>query len=471
MKKLKLYSQVLIMLIRKFILRQNTGRVVRDFCEKMGIVYIKLAQILATQNFGNLFTEEDRQVLSSICDNCQPIDFAEIKAILEKEYGQKLVQVFESIDEEPIGSASISQVHKAVLKSGQTVAIKVRRQDITEGIEKDINRIRKYVRRFGGIFGFKNMTGGNKAFGMYLDWIKQETDFRHELENIKTYRDFAESVNGKIDGAKNIKVPKTYNELCSENIIVMEFIEAKTINKLPLTDENKSKIADALNTYLRLSFWALFNDQSIVFHGDPHGGNIYIDNAGNIGFLDMGLIFELSPNDVRQVREFFFNAYFGRAEALSNSLFRFGHFSEKEKREFRQETLAFCRKVKTMPVTKYFVEMMTVCFKYNIAPQDFLFKMSKAFVCLDGISVFSENPTKATELLRQQVIEYYIKSSINDGLDLAQKGLFFAPSLIQTTMEHGIAKGLAQKAIELKDMKEILEKNLNNCKDMLSLLE
>ena len=77
----------------------------------------------------------------------------------------------------------------------------------------------------------------------------------------------------------------------------MEFIKYKTLNQLELNEDNCNKIKTALNSYISSSLYAMFNGLPIVFHGDPHNGNIYIDESGNIGFLDMGLLFELSEED------------------------------------------------------------------------------------------------------------------------------------------------------------------------------
>lgn len=268
---MKLYFEILKLLFNKYIRRQKTGIAIKKFCEKMGVVYIKFAQILATQNFGELFTEEDRLELSGICDNCNVIDFSKIKDIIEKEYCKSIDEIFISIDEEPIGAASISQVHRAVLKNGDVVAVKVKRKDITNGVEKDIKRIKKLMYRFGKFVKFGNFIGGENALNLYLEWIYQETDFIHEIQNIKTYQEFSDSVNGKVENTKNIKVLKLYDDLCTENIIVMEYINSKTINKLELTEENSDKISVAINSYIKASFYALFNDKKIVFHGDPHG--------------------------------------------------------------------------------------------------------------------------------------------------------------------------------------------------------
>lgn len=250
--------QVMKLLFNKFVLRKNNGIAIKEFSEKMGVVYIKLAQMLATQNFGNLFTEKDRKMLSSICDNCNPISYDEIEEVLKQEYGTNLENIFSFIEHEPVGSASVSQVHRAILKTGEEVAIKIKRKDITRTIDEDIKRIRKIVHKFGKFVNFSNFTGGDHALDLYLEWIEQETDFVHEKENIKVYQNFADSVNGKVKDTKKIKVPKLYEDYSTDNIIVMEFVKGQTVNKLELTNENKTKINAALNSYIRSSFWQCF---------------------------------------------------------------------------------------------------------------------------------------------------------------------------------------------------------------------
>ena len=115
---MRLYFYGFIMLFERFVLRHSTGQSIRRFAEHMGVVYIKFAQILAMQNVGQLFTESDRAELATICDHCNPIEFAKIKQQLESEYKRPLTEIFRSIDEEPLGSASISQVHRAQVPFG-----------------------------------------------------------------------------------------------------------------------------------------------------------------------------------------------------------------------------------------------------------------------------------------------------------------------------------------------------------------
>lgn len=466
---MKLYIEVIKLLIGKFIFKRNNGILIKKFAIKNGIVYIKLAQMLATQNFGNLFTEKDRQMLSSICDDCNPISYNEVERILKKEFGNDLGKVFKCIEEEPVGAASVSQVHKAILKTGEEVAIKIKRRDITKTIEKDLKRIRKIVHRFGKFVNFKNYTGGDYALELYLKWILDETDFVHEKENIKLYQNFADSVNGKISGTKRIKVPKVYEEYCTENVIVMEFINAKTINKTELTSENKERIVTAFNSYLELSFWAMFNDKQIVFHGDPHSGNICIDENGDIVFLDMGLLCVLNDEDAKLCRTFFLAAYSSNYEKLYNLLVSYGNMDSETKKLFKEDCKSYCEERKNKEVTYYFIDMLNICLYYEFVPPDFLFKMAKAFICLNGINNFTNNNTSAKELLQGQTIEFLIKRSLKDCKDIIVDGLWVMPKLLDKVLHK---ENLITAMKETTDEEIISIRNaLDNFNEMLDLIK
>lgn len=467
---MKLYYEIIKLLYRKYIRRCNTGEVIKDFCEKMGIVYIKFAQILATQNFGSLFTEEDRKMLSSICDDCMSIPFEQIREIIEKEYNLPIEEIFSYIDPKPIGAASISQVHKAILKNGDVIALKIKRRDITDHIEDDINMIKKLMYRYGKIIKFGNFSGGDKALDIYFKWILEETDFSHEKQNIRRYSDFANSVNVKIEGNKEIKVPRLYEELCTETIIAMEFIEHKTLNQLELTEDNCDKIKTALNSYISSSLYAMFNGLPIVFHGDPHNGNIYIDESGNIGFLDMGLLFELSEEDAKLTKDFFFAAYTRNYEKMYNLVIRYGKMDEKTKIKFKMDVKEYCDSLISKPLTSYFVDMMNICLKYEVCPPNFLFCMAKAFMCLGGINNLSKNDVSGNELLKTQVIEYYIRENLVATKNIVIKSIKLMPRFLESTSRYGLVKGISKEIAGNDDLKNQIKDALIRYREILDIV-
>lgn len=468
---MRLYFYGFIMLIKKFVFRQSTGKVIRWFVEKMGIVYIKLAQILAMQNYGTLFTEKDRVELSSICDNCNPIPYSKIVHIIEEEYQCKISDMFQKVYEKPIGSASISQVHKAILKNGKEVAIKVKRTDITARLEKDIRQIRRIIYRFGKYVKFKNYLASDVALSLYLDWIHEEIDFVHEKNNILKYHEFAKSVNGKIEGTISIKVPYVYKKMCTKNIIVMEYISSKTINKMELSENNKKMIGRAINDYIQLSFWALFHGEAVTFHGDPHGGNLYIDKEGNIGFLDMGLVFSFTKEEAEFIKKLFFNAYNNNYEKLTSLLLEGSACSGINREGLKAEINQCCKDFKKIPVTTFFVNMVNLFTTHNVDPPHVVYKMVKTFIALNGINQFTGNDSNTEEILLKQIIEYYINRTMSDFDDIMRSGIKVLPNFIKNTIQKGIATSISEEIINLNTLNKKIGKAVENFTEAIEYLK
>lgn len=484
---MKFYKELFKLIFNILILKKSNGEAIKIFCKNNGLAYIKLAQILATQNYGTLFTEADRKDLENICDNINPLPFSEIKKILEEEYGN-LSDTFLAIDETPLGSASISQVHKATLKDGQIIALKIKRKDITSSLEKDIKKLRKIVLAYVNylskrprlqklvkiyipILYINNKIGFTKAFELYYSWILEETDFLHEANNIHDYTAFANQVNGTIPNTIYITLPKVYDQLCSENIIAMEYIPYPTFNHNH--DEEAKK--RAINNYFELSFYAVFHNIPVIFHGDPHGGNIYLDNLGNIGFLDMGLLVHLNLDEIKLTKQLFLGAYTNNYEKLFNFLLPYANFkNEEEKTSFKNDLKDFCSKVKTNTIASFFVNMINVCLKYDISPPEFLFCIAKAFVALNGISYLANNTTSAFELLKKQTLEYLLTENINSLATLSIKALELAPSILHSGLHFALTKTFPNE--EYNKITEALKNEetraaLNNALDFLHLLK
>ncbi len=454
---MRLYFHGLVLLFRKFILRQNTGTVICHFALKMGVVYIKMAQILAMQNYGQIFTEQDRRALSKVCDDCKPISYRKITKIIEREYGCKISDKFLKIDPQPVGAASVSQVHRATLLDGREVAIKIKRQDVTRRVRHDVRQIQRLIHRFGKLTKFRNFLGSDQALTLWAEWIYQETDFQQEQANIVQYQAFVDGVNGKIPRTAQLKVPQLFSEFCTENLIVMEFIHDTTINRTPTTPENKARIRNGLNDYLSLSFYALFHGLPVIFHGDPHGGNIYLDAAGNVGFLDFGLIFALDTKDTEFVREIFLNAYAGHADKVVQTLLSTSQCAEFDRKQFAQDIQSEVAKIQDIPVTQFFVEMMNIFVYYNISPPEIFFKMAKAFLALFGINTFSENLSSTKQLLAAQVTEFYIERSLTDLHKVCAHGLRLLPDFFTQALRHDPARALANEFSALDEFRQEIE--------------
>lgn len=426
---MRLLREAIKFLINITFKHKGFGNSIKMFCENMGVAYVKLAQILATQNYRGILKEKDREDLMSICDEVAPIPYNEIEDILKSEYGSKLYDIFDNIDPKEVGSASVSQVHHAVLKNGKEVAIKVKRKDVVQTINRDIKTIRFFYNHFGWMLQLTNKIGGNHALDLYLKWILEETDFVNEKNNIRKYQEFATTMNSKFKNSYKIVIPSCYHELCTENVIVMDFISNPTIKKMELNEENKTRLSQAIKSYLKMSFYAVLHDEEVIFHGDPHGGNIYIDDNNNIGFLDMGLVFQLSVEDKKLLKEFALAAFSKDYERIYNCIIAFGNLSDKKAEELKMEIKDFCEKIGSKDITYYFTDMIEICIRYEILPPNFLFCMSKAFLCMNGINDQFSIVNTATEIMIEQMTEYILAKSYNDCKRVIKSGKRILPNL------------------------------------------
>lgn len=256
----------------------------RIIMEEMGGGFIKLGQLLSLRP--DLIPHRYCDEFSKLQDNVKPFDFENAKNIIEKSTGSKLNSVFSEFSKKPIASASVGQVYKARLKSGELVAVKVKRPDADDMFERDISLMESAAKLAKNIHGmdFIDPEGIVEEFKAYT---KEELNYINERKKIDLFYS-----NLKNTG---IKIPKTYPDLCSENVLVMEFIEGHSLKKLFAhreSKEYKKRIAkEIFNSFLK---------QILVdgeFHADPHPSNILITPKGKekIALLDFGITGSLTP--------------------------------------------------------------------------------------------------------------------------------------------------------------------------------
>ncbi len=246
----------------------------------------------------------------------------------------------------------------------------------------------------------------------------------------------------------------------------MEYISAPTINKIELNDKNKQRISAAINSYVQLSFWAMYHDERVIFHGDPHSGNLCIDENGGLCFLDMGLLGVLNAEDTQLCRKFFLAAYTKNSEKLYNLLISYGDMNDQQKRNFREDCRNFCLNVQDKEVTYYFTDMINICFNYNFVPPNFLFSMAKTFICLNGIGNFANNKHTAVEILQAQTFEFMLRRSLKDCRDVVKDGLSAIPDMIGQTIDDGWIRGISSAFAHKKSLTVLMD----DFQEMLDLL-
>ena len=251
--------------------RAELGRWTKGELLDLGPTFVKLGQIASTR--GDLYPPEFTRELESLQDNVPPFDFNLVRDVVNKD-------IFKEFDEVPFKSASIGQVHKATLKNGKKVVVKLKRPGIYDIMKSDTNNVKKILDFIQSI-GVDTGSSSNFVLNDSIDYLLGEADYRREVENAIKFKRSLKDVDW-------IKVPYVYKRYCTDDMIVMEYVEADKITDIKNTKINKKKVCEALvNSYVIQTM------EGGLFHGDPHPGNLAISKSGQLVFYDFGLLIEL----------------------------------------------------------------------------------------------------------------------------------------------------------------------------------
>ncbi len=247
----------------------------------LGPTYIKLGQVLSMR--ADLLPAAYVHALATLQDKAPPFPFAEVKRVVEQGLDRPLTELFESFEEEPFAVASIGQIHKAVTADGEKVVVKVQRPKIGQVMRGDLDLLYLAARGLeAGIDELKLITP-SQIIAEFEKNLLRELNFTAELANLVRFEQL-------IDTDRPITVPKPLPELSCRTVLTMSFFDGKPVRDLePGSPEAEHAITEIVHAMCKGVFLDGF------FHGDPHAGNILVDDEGTVCFLDMGLVGTLSP--------------------------------------------------------------------------------------------------------------------------------------------------------------------------------
>jgi predicted unusual protein kinase regulating ubiquinone biosynthesis (AarF/ABC1/UbiB family) len=294
-------------------LRHKEGAVLREKLLTLGPTFIKIGQTLATR--ADILPVEYIQELSRLQDEVPAFPSEQARSIIEHEIGAKIEDIFIDFEDKPVAAASLGQVHRASLKTGQVVAVKVQRPDISGQIEFDISVLRRIALRLDR---YPNLIRGVDWQGTLNEFratIFEEMDYEQEARNAETFRK-------NFSGWKEVYVPKIYDIFSTRRVIVMEFIEGfKITDTEDISDAgyDPHKVVKLLaRTYLK----QLLEDG--FFHADPHPGNLRLMKDGRLAFFDFGMVGRLSMELQSKLINAFFHIVERDVHGLTDDMVRLG---------------------------------------------------------------------------------------------------------------------------------------------------
>jgi len=261
----------------------NADELAKDL-EAMGPTFVKLGQLLSTRS--DLLPEPYLEALARLQDNVAPFSFAEAEAVVTSELGVRLSKAFAEFEAQPIAAASLGQVHRAVMRDGREVVVKVQRPNIREQIAKDFDALLEIAE----FFDKHTETGKRYEFQRILTEFRKnllrELDYRIEAHNLETVGDNLRDID-------LIVVPAPIEDYTTSRVLTMERIRGKKI-----TDLSPLARIDLDGALLAEQLFRAYLQQILVdglYHADPHPGNVFLTEDNEIALIDLGMVGQILP--------------------------------------------------------------------------------------------------------------------------------------------------------------------------------
>jgi len=292
---------------------EDPEQLVRDL-EKMGPTFVKLGQLLSSR--ADLFPESYLRALARLQDQVEPISFGLVENTIQEELGVRLSKAFRDFEAKPLAAASLGQVHRAVLRDGREVAVKVQRPGIRNQIAEDLQVLEEIAS-----FAEEHTQFGRKhrlveIVDQFRNALIQELDYQREAGNLSTLAE-------NLREFPRIVVAQPVADYTTRAVLTMTYLHGHKITDLsPVVrlDANGGALANELfRAYLK---------QVLVdglFHADPHPGNVFLTEDGRIGLLDLGMVGRVAPRMQQSLIKLLLAVSGGRAEEAAEVVI---HISE-----------------------------------------------------------------------------------------------------------------------------------------------
>ena len=284
--------------------------------EKLGPTFIKLGQLLSTRP--DLVPPAYAQALARLQDDVAPFPFEEVEKIVTAELGVRLSKAFSFVDPNPVAAASIAQVHRATLRDGREVALKVQRPGIREQVLEDLEALSDIARFMVEHTEVGQRYNLDQMFEEFRKSLLRELDFRQEAIHLM-------ALGRNMKEIEEICVPEPILGYSTSRVLTMEFIGGTKVTALsPLAriELDGERLADALfRAYLK----QMLRDG--MFHADPHPGNVFLVN-GKIALIDLGMVAHVTPGLQDRLLQLLLAVADNRADDAAKTLLLLGEFRE-----------------------------------------------------------------------------------------------------------------------------------------------
>jgi ubiquinone biosynthesis protein len=305
----------------------DRGRRLREMLDELGPTFVKFGQLLSTRP--DVVPPDIVAELRGLQDDVKPFPFEQVRGVIEDELRLTVQQAFLEFDELPIASASIGQVHRAVLPDGREVAVKVQRPAASGQIEADLGLLYQAARLLKERVRALEFIDPQELVDEFARSIRLELDYGHEARNADAFHhNFARN--------EDVVVPRVIHQYSTARVLTLEYLRGRKISELDLEAMHPSErrtIAHRMaDTWMAMVFRHGF------FHADPHPANIFFLDTGQLGLVDFGQAGKLTDEDMAKLTRLFVDAATENVDAIPRRLRELGvRYSLDREDEFRDE--------------------------------------------------------------------------------------------------------------------------------------
>lgn len=374
--------------------------------EKMGPTFIKLGQLLSTR--ADFLPPAYIHALTRLQDKIDPFPFEQVKAIVSGELGVRISKAFSEFEEKPLATASLGQVHRATMRDGRVVVVKVQRPGIREIIAEDMEALEEIA----GFLDKHTQWGKRYEFSKMLEEIRRslwrELDYRQEARNLST-------LGANLLEFPRIIVPTPIEGFTTSRVLTMEYIRGKKVTQLgPLTrlDIKGADLAEELfHAYLKQILVDGF------FHADPHPGNVFLTDDHRIALFDLGMVGHVTPQLQENLLQLLLAVSDGRGDDVAGIAIKIGELREDfSENTFRQSVAALVSeyqgsKMDQIQVGRVVLEITQISGENGLRVPAELTMLSKTLLNLDLVGQTLDpkfNPNASIRRNAEKILQQHV---------------------------------------------------------------